>query len=137
MSKKTISYHERKSTIFDIVKRPLIDVEFFSNIDKKWYLVEDILVDTGADVSVLPYSQGQLLVENVEKGKSTEIHGVVPYAKLTVYLHKLNLRIDGNEFTAPIMIAESDEVPPILGRIEAIDNFLIEFNKGKEFTVHY
>jgi hypothetical protein len=89
-------------------------------------------VDTGADLSVLPYSQGLIFIENIESGKRTEVSGIVPYAKLTVYLHDLKLRVDGEEFKAPILIAESDDVPPILGRVKAIDQFLAEFDKGKE-----
>jgi len=49
--KKSLKYQDRESRIFGSVKRPLIDIEIFSEIDKKWYLVEDILADSGADIS--------------------------------------------------------------------------------------
>ena len=36
------------------------------------------------------------------------------------------------EFDAPIGISESDDVPPILGRGDALDNFFVELDRGKE-----
>ena len=89
-------------------------------------------MDTGADLSVLPYSQGLMFIGNIESGQRTEVSGIVPYAKLTVFLHNLKLRVNGGEFESPVLIAESDDVPPILGRVKAIDQFLAEFDKGKE-----
>ena len=72
MFEKTFKYRERESRIFGSVKRPLIDIEIFSEIDKKWYLVEDILADSGADISVFPYNQSQLFIKilNLEKKQS-------------------------------------------------------------------
>ena len=118
-----------------MIKRPLIDIEIFSQIGNKWFVIEDVLVDTGADVSVLPYSQGGMFVENVEGGERTDVSGIVPYARLVVYLHRLKMRVNGKEFEAPVLIAESDEVPPILGRVEAIDQLLAEFDKGEELRL--
>lgn len=45
------------------------------------------------------------------------------------------MRVDGEEFDAPVLIAESDDVPPILGRVDAIDQFLAEFDKGEELRM--
>jgi len=36
------------------------------------------------------------------------------------------------EFDAPVGISESDDVPPILGRVDGLDNFFVEFDRGKE-----
>ena len=57
---------------------------------------------------------------------------IVPYSKLTVYLHRLKFRIGQMEFGAPVGISESDDVPPILGRVDALDNFFVELDRGKE-----
>jgi hypothetical protein len=112
-----------------------MDVEIFSSVYNKWFFVEDILADPGADVSVLPYNQGQLFVEKVEAGDETELYGIVPYVKLTAYIHRLNFRINNEEFTAAVAIAETDDVPPILGREEAINKFTFEFDKGTELRI--
>ena len=128
-------YREKESRIFGTVKRPLIDIEIFSEVDNKWYLIEDILADSGADVSVLPYNQSLLFVKNIEMGEETELMGIVPYVKITAYLHNLKMRINTEEFTAPVAIAESDDVPPILGREGAINKFSFIFDKGFELKI--
>ena len=117
------------------IKRPLIDIEIFSQLADNWFVIENILVDTGADVSVLPFSQGTMFIENIESGEKTDVSGIVPYAKLIVYLHRLKMRVNGKEFEAPVLIAESDDVPPILGRVKAIDQFIAEFDKGEELIL--
>lgn len=128
-------YKERHSKILGIIKRPLIDIEIFSPIGNKWFIIENVLVDTGADLSVLPYSQGSMFIENIESGMRTDVSGIVPYARLVVYLHNLKMRVGGHELEAPVLIAESDDVPPILGRVKAIDQFLAEFDKGEELRL--
>ena len=128
-------YKERHSKILGMIRRPLLDLEIFSPISNKWFVIENVLVDTGADSSVLPYSQGSIFVENVESGERTDVSGIVPYARLVVYLHNLKMRVNGKEFEAPVLIAESDDVPPILGRVKAIDQFLAEFDKGEELRL--
>jgi hypothetical protein len=128
-------YKERHSKILGKIKRPLIDIEIFSQLANNWFVIENILVDTGADVSVLPFSQGAMFIENIESGEKTDVSGIVPYARLIVYLHRLKMRVNGKEFEAPVLIAESDDVPPILGRVEAIDQFIAEFDKGEELML--
>ena len=135
MSKVSFRYKERGSATFEKVLRPLINLEIYSAIDEEWYIVEDMLVDSGADLSLLPYRQGKLFILDIESGKEIEIRGIVPYSKLTVYLHRLKFRIGQMEFDAPAGISESDDVPPILGRVDALDDFFVEFDRGKEVKI--
>jgi hypothetical protein len=110
----------------------LVDLEIYSTADEEWYSVEDVLVDSGADLSLLPYRQGKLFILDIESGNEIEIRGIIPYSKLTVYLHRLKFRIKQFEFDAPVGISESDDVPPILGRVNALDDFFVEFDRGRE-----
>lgn len=132
MSKVSFRYKERGSATFEKVLRSLINLEIYSAIDEEWYIVEDMLVDSGVDLSLLPYRQGKLFILDIESGDEIEIRGIVPYSKLRVYLHRLKFRIGQMEFGAPIGISESDDVPPILGRVDGLDNFFIELDRGKE-----
>ena len=43
-----------------------------------------------------------------------------------------NCKIGEFEFKAPFAIADSDDVPPILGRSKGLDLFEAMFYKGKE-----
>ena len=77
--------------------------------------------------------QGSTIFEKVLRPLiNLEIRGIVPYSKLTVYLHPLKFRIEQMKFDALIGVSESDEVPPIWGKVAALDNFIVELNRGKE-----
>ena len=44
----------------------------------------------------------------------------------------MKLKIDDFEFEAPVAIADSDDVPMILGRINGLDLFKCIFDLGKK-----
>lgn len=123
MPEKEFDYKEAGSKIFGAVKRPLVNIEIYSDSRKFWLFVPDVLADTGADVSILPRYIGKILVNDYSKGKKNEIRGIIPYAKLIVFIHNLKFRINGKAFELPVAIADSDDVPPILGRAKGLDIF--------------
>lgn len=131
MPEKVFEYTEKESGFFGKVLRPLIEVEIQGDT-LEWIKIENALADTGADISVLPRDVGDLLIEDVTKGKPYEIRGIVPYAKLIVYIHQLKLRLNGKEFELPVAISDSNDVPPILGRVKGLDLFDANFLKGEE-----
>jgi exo-beta-1,3-glucanase (GH17 family) len=53
---------------------------------------------------------------NIESGNEIEIRGIVPYSKLTVYIHRLKFKIDHMKFDAPVGISESDDWSETLKR---------------------
>lgn len=131
----SFDYKEHESDLLGKVFRPLIDLEIYSTIEKDWIKVKNVLVDTGADISILPKNSGELILTDITKGKIYEVKGVVPYAKVVVYIHSIRFRIDMKEFELPVAIADSDDVLPILGRIKGLDLFDITFNKGKKVVM--
>lgn len=133
MHKESFDYKECDSGIFGKVKRPLILIDVKSS-NGEWIHLRDVLVDTGADISILPRDVGELLVEDITKGKIIELRGIVPYAKLIVFIHDICFRLKDKEFFAPIAIAESNDVVPILGRTKGLDLFEVVFEKGRKTT---
>ena len=131
MHKKNFEYKECDSGIFGKVKRPLISLDVKSQ-DDEWIHLRDVLADTGADISILPRDIGELLVNDITKGKTIELRGVVPYAKLIVFIHDVHFRLKDKEFIAPTAISESNDVLPILGRTKGLDLFEVVFNKGRK-----
>ncbi|MGH9876717.1 MAG: hypothetical protein ACRD5H_03700 [Nitrososphaerales archaeon] len=127
----SFNYRKQRSRLFGKVFRPLIELEAYSEVANDWLILENILADTGADVSMLPKSIGEALVQDIERGKRTQIKGVVPGAKLNVYIHNLRFRLNSKQFYLPVAIADSDAVPPILGRAKGLDLFNAIFKKGK------
>jgi hypothetical protein len=128
-------YREEESDVFEKVKRPRIKVKIFSQVEKDWVLIDEVLADTGADFSVLPRCIGEMLVKDITKGRYVEIKGVVPGVRLVAYIHNLKIRINEKEFEAPVALADSDDVPMIFGRVKGLDLFDANFLKGKNLRL--
>jgi len=119
----SFEYQEERSSLFETIKRPLIDLEVYSIKLNKWVSFKRVLADTGADICLLPRFMGNLLVEDATAGIYKRIRGIVPNTFLSGFIHNLKIRMADKEFTAPIFIADSEDVTPILGRAGALDLF--------------
>ena len=122
---------------FGIVKRPRMLLSVFSRMKDIWIPIKDVLVDSGADSTVVPRFIGELLVEDIRTGKYSEIKGVVPGSVLVAYIHELRIKIGEREFKAPIAVADSNDVPSLLGRIDALDQFDANFIKGEKVKLQW
>ena len=128
-------YEEEESDVFGKVRRPRMKIKVFSEISNDWETIDEVLADTGADFCVFPRFIGNLLVKDITLGKYVEIKGVVPGVRLIAYLHKLRVRIDEKVFEAPVAIADSDDVPCLFGRVNALDIFNANFIKGEKLRI--
>ncbi len=128
-------YREEESDVFEGIKRPRILLEIFSARKNRWITLDEVLADTGADFCVLPRFIGDLLVEDITKGRYIEIKGVVPGVRLIAYIHNLKIRINDKEFKAPVALADSDDVPMIFGRVKSLDLFDANFLKGEKLRL--
>lgn len=86
-----------------------------------------MIVDTGADYSLLPYSASEDLEIDLEKEaqvfKTFGIGG-----SETVYLIKhFKIKIGDYELSIPIGFLSRDDVPPLLGRQECLNRFDLHF----------
>lgn len=130
-------YIEKESKILGKVLRPLIRIEIFSKTKNDWEVIDNVLADTGADLTLIPRYFGEGLVEDITKGNYVEIKGVVPTSVLIAFVHTFKIKTANKEFEAKVAIADSNDVPPIFGRRNALDLFNIEFQKGKEIIFSY
>ncbi|MBI2558982.1 hypothetical protein HYW20_06695 [Candidatus Woesearchaeota archaeon] len=119
----SFKYYEGKSSLFGIIKRPLIQLEVYSLKLKRWVPFEKVLADTGADICLLPRLMGNLLVDDITTGIFKRIRGIVPNIFLNGFIHDLKIRIADKEFIAPVFIADSEDVTPIFGRVKSMDLF--------------
>ncbi len=119
----SFKYHEGKSSIFRTIKRPFIEIDVYSQRLQRWIPVKKVLADTGADICLVPRFMGNLLVDDITTGTYKRIRGVVPNTFLNGFIHAIKIRIADKEFTAPVFIADSEDVTPILGRAKALDLF--------------
>ncbi len=124
-------YKMEKSATLGRVKRPRISIDIFSLVKNDWVSIDEVLADTGADLSVLPRFIGEILVNDITTGKYIEIKGVVPSAVLTSFIHTLKVRVNGKEFVSQIAISDSNAVPSIFGRVDGLDLFNANFSEEK------
>ncbi|ODS39200.1 hypothetical protein BEH94_03245 [Candidatus Altiarchaeales archaeon WOR_SM1_SCG] len=138
MSSIEFPYTTEKSRIFGNVKRPRMSISVFSKLDDNWVMIDDVLADTGADLTVLPRFIGELLIEDITTGEYTEIKGVVPTSVLIAFIHRdMRVKIDEKEFRQPIAIADSNNVPSIFGRANGLDLFDANFIRGEKLTLSW
>jgi len=130
-------YVEEESKVFNKVKRPKISIDFLSKVDGEWLTLDDVLADTGADVSMLPRYIGELAVGDITTGKYVEIKGIEPSAMLSAFIHELKARIKDKEFELPVAIADSNDVPSVLGRIKGLDIFDANFIRGDKIKISW
>ncbi len=133
MAEVIFRYQKEKSNIFNNIKRPRIRVNIYSKVFKEWITIEDVLADTGADISVLPKTLGVVLVGKIPNRRRYKISGMVSHT--FIYLHELRTRINGREIKGLYAIANSDDLPPTLGRMGALDKFEVTFDKGKTIRI--
>ncbi len=126
-------YTKKDSRLFGKILAPFICIEALSR-HGLWCGIDKVLVDTGADITLLPKDIGEILVDNVTTGEQALIKGLGPN-ELKVFVHTIKLRVAGKEFETKVAIADSDEAPAVLGRFEALDFFTAEFAKGKELIL--
>jgi len=128
-------YVEGASDIFDTVLRPLVSLEAYSELLDRWVPLENLLADTGADISVLPRPLGELLVGDVTTGRYFPLSGINPVAVVPAFIHVVQVRLGDVEFEMPVAIADSLLVPPVLGRTDALDRFVVRFVVGAETII--
>ena len=87
-----------------------------------------MLLDSGADISLIPYSVGETLGLELDMANRSEVQGIgegsVPYI-----LSQVRLKIENVEISVRIGWALIEEIPFILGRLDVFQKFAIEFRE--------
>ncbi len=125
----SFDFREEESRIFGPVLRPVAEIFFISN-DRE--VLESVYVDSGADVTLIPKSVGDILGLTIEKSDQiTEVKGVGERG-VPIIIKKLKLRIGEKEFETRIAWALIEEVPLLLGRMDVFNLFDISFEKNRK-----
>lgn len=113
------------------VKRPVALVEFLSK-DHLW-IPQELYIDSGADITLLPYSVGDLLGFRMKPGEKTEEIGGIA-GKIPIVFRQVKIKIDNYQLEIKVAWSLLEETPPLLGREDIFDNFEVTF-KQKEGLV--
>lgn len=114
---------------FGKVFRPIAKVSFKSAIESKW---SDIwmVVDSGADFSILPRYVSNLLGISLENDCVSGITtGVGGEQKIHLCKQKITVKLGKFAKDIPLAFFDSDEVPPLLGRLGFLETFNTTFFK--------
>ena len=129
MKKASFQYETKKSSVFNIIKRPMAEVDFWS-ADKKIWLKYNMIVDTGADYTILPMKSASDLGIDVEKECNQYLtRGVGGTEKVYFLTKKMKIKIDQLALRIPIGFLERDDIPPLLGRHKCLNALDVNFAK--------
>lgn len=113
----TYSYRTINDTSY-----PSCEVEFL--VDHT-YLLYPAIIDSGADVSLLPQKMG--LDFGLKKTQLRYLGGVG--GRTGYYLNYINVKIATKKLTVPVAWMTSDDIPLLLGRKGVFEKFKICFNE--------
>jgi len=118
-------FERRQSRRFGTILKPIIPVRISGPARSVNVFM---LVDSGADLSVVPYSVGETLGLRLDIGTRSEAQGIgegaVPYV-----LGEVELQMGGITLRVRIGWALIEEVPLLLGRLDVFRELAIEFRE--------
>ena len=114
---------------FGHIFRPVVKTTFKSPTAEKWVNVW-MIIDTGADYTILPRHFSEKLRISLERDCVKDITKGVG-GEQTVYLckSKIQAKVGSLKREVPLAFLDSDEVPPLLGRLGFLETFDVEFLK--------
>jgi hypothetical protein len=116
---------------FGHVYRPVAKVSLKSLKNEIWTTTW-MIVDTGADFTILPQYISQDLQISLEKDCiKDETIGVGGEQAIFLCKSKIRTRIGSLERNIPLAFFDNNEVPALLGRLGFMETFNIEFRKNK------
>jgi predicted aspartyl protease len=122
-------FKEYDSDIFGKISRPIAQVLFQNQTDKSWQPIE-MLVDTGADYTLLPKFLAPIIgVSLLNDCKSITTQGVGGNSKVYLLKKKVKIKLGHLNREVPIGFLENDSVPPLLGRQGFFETFKVVFEK--------
>lgn len=123
------SYEKVSEHFFGTIRRPIAQVSFKAKGQDIWVKTW-MIVDTGADFSILPRYYAKDLGISFSKDciKNATI-GVGGQTAVYLYKSKMEARIGTLKRKVPIAFFDSNEIPALLGRLGFMETFDMEFLK--------
>jgi len=115
------------------IKSPSIPVNLSGDGSKYQFMA---LIDSGADISVIPKEVAELLGLNLDKKKEEArgIGGIVPAIQTSINI-EIGKPHEMYNLNIPVKVILSnidEEIPILLGRVGFFDKFIITFDQKEE-----
>lgn len=128
----TFKYRKEKGRLGQTVERPVALVEFRA-AGGVW-ISEYLYIDSGADITLIPRSVGDLLGFELNPDEAIkEIGGIA--GGLPTVRRQVQLKIDKQEIDVEIAWALIEDVPLLLGRKDVFDAFHITFKQDRGLVI--
>jgi len=95
----------------------------------------DVIVDSGAVISMFPKSLCDLLALNFEEGEGASVRTATGQ-EIRIRVHRVRVRIGDFGFDARAAFSENETIPYVLGRLDVLDKIEIRFERdGTRFLM--
>ena len=122
-------FREEQSRLFGRILRPVARIILINGAIE---VPEHLYVDSGADITLIPKSVGDILGFKIEKSDEvTEIKGIGDIG-VPIIIKRVKMKIGNKFFDTRIGWALIEEVPLLLGRVDVFNLFDICFKKNKK-----
>ncbi len=128
----TFNYRREKSEITGDILRPVASIEFKSK-DGVWIELR-LYIDSGADITLIPLTFGRLLGLELKKEEIKHLRGVGG-AGVPVVITEVDTKINDTEFPVRVAWALEEDLPPLLGRTDIFDRFVVTFDQRREVVI--
>lgn len=125
-------YRREYSTLVGEIYRP-VATAYLQTKDKRW-IGFTLYADSGADITLLPRSACEGLGYDLEDGKQGYVGGITR-GRIKVYIHEINMKLGQEIFEARVAFAQTESVPPLLGRTDVFDRFKVCYDNEHKETV--
>ena len=94
----------------------------------------DVVVDSGAVISIFPRSLCDLLGLVFEDGKRASVRSATG-EEIRIRVHRVGMRIGNFSFDARVAFSEVENIPYVLGRLDVFDEVEVRFERdGTSFV---
>jgi len=129
----TFQFEKNFSPILGTIYRPIAQVFLFSKSTNRWQEVW-MLVDTGADYTILPKYVSKRLGVHLEKDCSILKTGGIGGEEKVYFLKKIKAKLANWERQIPIGFLDRDDIPPLMGRHLFFETFEAIFSQNHSLT---
>ncbi len=118
-----------RANIVKSILRPLARVVFNEEVPQWMY------IDSGADVTLLPRSVGELLGFEIRRGEEIKEVKGLGNSRIPIVVRRVSMKVGEKKFEARVAWSLTEDVPLVLGRLDVFNKFDILFKEREEKVV--
>lgn len=124
----TFTFETIETKHLGVIRRPVAQVEFWSSEFNEWQ-THTMLIDTGADYTILPMYMVGLLGLDLSQAQTIRTNGIEG-SRQTSFFQEVKVRLGGFERIIPVGVAHTSKIPPLMGRHLFFETFTTRFEKS-------